>query len=867
MTSSQDLQGFRHAQGRDVWGMRYGRELHTSWNGQAMTLVDDVCGSNREDFDTALLPYGTQREIVLSISTKRFMPGGRYLYYAGRPVHFWNNCGSGDERFVTDKGLRTFIDCVGKSVNILSPTTGTFIEAEVQSFGQQVVNNITLKEKGVHSKKRWVKRFTSNHRWILSDSTITDKLKVGDTLKATASKLASNADGFRHGLVYADGALHRQRAKTKDYAHNLRLCGAKSQYTSAFDGVATVTHPQFAKGDPVVYYINDRNLKELPTNDSPEYIASFIKAWVALDGHSGDYHAIFSINKEAIDFFAENAHLAGYIVTSDVRVHTGPSNYGTRSPLYRIYFKLVEHFKGWEVESITEGELEQVYCVVEPQHSLFTLEGGVATGNCFLLRAEHDTREEWAAVTGRAMSCLMSGGGIGVDYSRIREEGAVLRRTGGLASGPISLMEIINEAGRFIMQGGSRRSAIWGGLDAEHPDAAKMIHKKDWPEEVKLLKAKDFNFPAALDMTNISLMWGDKFIEQRKAGTLPQLWYDSVHNMMETGEPGHSYNFGVKANSTLRNACTELDSEDDSDVCNIGSVNMAECNTLEEFTNTVRLATFFLVCGTLRADLPYDKVYAVRQKNRRIGLGLMGIHEWLLKRGYKYGTHDWTNEDTARFATEDWWNTDYPYDAIPPELHDWLKVYRDESDAAAYELCDQLGISRPVAVRAIAPTGTIGIVAGTSTGIEPIYAAAYRRGYLEDGRHWKYQYVIDPTAEYLINNLGVVPEAIETAYTLALQPERRIALQAAVQRYVDHGISSTLNLPSWGSEANNEDTWRGFADLLARYAPYLRGFTCYPDGARGGQPLTEVDYYYAKQHVGLIYDANEATCTGGICGA
>ena len=105
---------------------------------------------------------------------------------------------------------------------------------------------------------------------------------------------------------------------------------------------------------------------------------------------------------------------------------------------------------------------------------------------------------------------------------------------------------------------------------------------------------------------------------------------------METGEPGFSFNFGAKQNETLRNACTEVTSEDDSDVCNLGSINLGNIQSIGELKAVVQLSAKFLVCGTLRADLPYDKVYKVREKNRRLGLGLMGIHEWLLKRGHGY---------------------------------------------------------------------------------------------------------------------------------------------------------------------------------------------------------------------------------------
>src|SRR3954468_8444015 len=115
--------------------------------------------------------------------------------------------------------------------------------------------------------------------------------------------------------------------------------------------------------------------------------------------------------------------------------------------------------------------------------------------NCLLLRAG-DSREEWADLLHKGAMALMTGAGIGVDYSEVREEGAVIRRTGGFATGPNALMQILNEEGRGIMQGGSRRSAIWAGLKWSHPDVMKFIKLKNWSDDVKALKAKDFNFPA-----------------------------------------------------------------------------------------------------------------------------------------------------------------------------------------------------------------------------------------------------------------------------------------------------------------------------------------------------------------------------------
>lgn len=464
--------------------------------------------------------------------------------------------------------------------------------------------------------------------------------------------------------------------------------------------------------------------------------------------------------------------------------------------------------------------------------------------NCYLLRAEEDTREEWAAIAQRATSCLMTGGGIGIDYSRLRAAGEQLRRTGGVSSGPIPLMHIVNEIGRNVMQGGSRRSAIYASLNWRHPDSEQFLVAKNWPEEVRELKSKDFNFPAALDMTNISLNYDNDFLHHiEQHGSVPETFKKNVRQALKTAEPGFSFNFGDKEDETLRNACTEVTSADDSDVCNLGSINLGRIETKEELRDIVEAASKFLVCGTLRAELPYQKVAEVREKNRRLGLGLMGIHEWLLKRNQPY--------------------------EVGEELHDWLKVYRDSSESAANEHCDRLYLSRPKGYRAIAPTGTIGILAGTTTGIEPLYAVAYKRRFLSEGTKWKYQYVIDSTAEHLIEETGVEPDTIETALSLAETPEKRIAFQADVQDYVDMAISSTINLPEWGTQHNNEDLVDGFADTLGRYASRLRGFTAYPDGARGGQPITRVEYEKAYNNKGVEFhehDICDITGHGGSCG-
>ena len=477
-----------------------------------------------------------------------------------------------------------------------------------------------------------------------------------------------------------------------------------------------------------------------------------------------------------------------------------------------------------------------------------------AYNNCYLLKAEEDSREDWANLSWKAESCLTVGGGIGSDYSIYRPRGARLTRTGGTASGSVSKMRMIDNIGQEVIQGGSRRSAIYASLRHSHGDIDEFLIAKNWQDMSVAgtdktmfdLKMADFNFKCPLDSTNISVNYDTAWLTNYWAtGDVGSVFRKNVEQALSTAEPGFSFNFFNHENETLRNACTEVTSADDSDVCNLGSINMGNIESITELQDVVELATKFLLCGTLKAELPYDKVKAIREKNRRLGLGIMGLHEWLLKRGYKY--------------------------EMVSELHRWLTVYRDCSDHTSRNFSDALNISRPVANRAIAPTGTIGIMAGTTTGIEPLFSVAYKRRYLKDGKKWVYQYVIDGTAKVLIDEYGLKPEEIETSLSLAQDYERRITFQANVQEYVDMAISSTINLPKWGSKHNNPDTIGKFTKILADNAHRLRGFTCYPDGARGGQPFTEVEYSDAISHEGkefeeIIHDICDINGRGGTCG-
>lgn len=470
--------------------------------------------------------------------------------------------------------------------------------------------------------------------------------------------------------------------------------------------------------------------------------------------------------------------------------------------------------------------------------------------NCLLMDVE-DSREGWADLNSRATLSLMSGAGIGVHYSKLREDGAPVGGLGGTSTGPLALAQMINEIGRHTMQGGSRRSAIWGGIKWDHPDALQFVRTKDWSERIHAAKAEDYNAVAPLDMTNVSVILDTEFFaayhdrKHAKYKLARTVYATCVGYMLRTGEPGFSVDAYENEGENLRNACTEITSADNDDICNIGSIVLPRISSVDEMAHVTELATAFLLCGTLYSAVPYQAVADVRDKNRRLGLGVMGFAEWLATKGKPYGPDK--------------------------ELGEYLDVWARVSTEEAPKLTEALpvdGLNPPIKTRAIAPNGTIGIVAETTSSIEPLFAAAYLRRWLGSGSAWKSQVVVDAAAKRMVQN-GVDPVLLDdnNAMSMAHDPARRLAFQSFVQFFVDHGISSTLNLPAFEDQSFTGGT---FEDILMEALPNLRGVTTYPDGARGGQPLTPVSMVdvMALGLEGLSEEeyGNAVACKGGSCG-
>ena len=568
-----EVERFKTDFAKTIFRNKYAQGPNDSWDALAERIVEDVCGT-RGGTLPVLMSATDRKDLTEHIKTMRFIPGGRYLYYAGRPYKAYNNCFAGSTRVLTEEGWKTLADNEGKTLKILSPVYGEWLDATFKSYGVQHLNTITFAPVRGNSDIKWTVQATRQHHWPLTNGADTYDLRVGDVVPGNKFGAPFEPLGFAHGFMFGDGNEHGQ----------LRLCADKDRkFLSLFEKLGTITYPESAKGDPVVYINTKIKWKELPsTQDSPAYIASFIRGWLAADGSETAGNKLCSVNIAAMNWFREYAPYAGIVITGKLRRQTrnvivGQYEYKDHV-IYIQNYQYGVDFEGFKVISIEPYGECTVYCLEEPCYHRFIIDHGIDTFNCYLLRAEEDTREEWSNVTWRAMSCLMTGGGIGIDYSRLRPAGRSLSRTGGVASGPIPLMYAINEIGRNVMQGGSRRSAIYASLNWQHEDIPIFLGAKNWSDEVRALKEKDFNFPAALDMTNISVNYDDAaFVDDKVypgARTLlgNPVFMQNCLQAMKTGEPGFSFNFGDKENETLRNACTEVTSEDDSDVLNLSTI-------------------------------------------------------------------------------------------------------------------------------------------------------------------------------------------------------------------------------------------------------------------------------------------------------
>lgn len=431
------------------------------------------------------------------------------------------------------------------------------------------------------------------------------------------------------------------------------------------------------------------------------------------------------------------------------------------------------------------------------------------TNNCFAFKAT-DSAEGWAELAHHTMMCLMRGGGVGVNYSDIRPKYAPLKTTGGQAGGPLSLAKALDAVSQQMQISGSRRAALCANIRWDHADVDDFIKAK-----TDLL---------VMPYTNISVIFDDNILSNDAEMEV----FDRVlRSAMYSGEPGFFFQHDGD-DMDITSACQETRFRDNNSACNLASINLAEIESPVELIQVVQDVTTFLVCGSIQSQMPFKEAETTKCKNRTIGLGLMGIHEWLIKNHYQYE---------------------------PEPLKPLLEIYRHVSRETATKVALKLGINIPESVNAIAPTGSLALLAGTTGGIEPIFATAYERRYF-NGDQRKSVVVIDAVAERLIGD-GINESSIQTAFTIPFKD--RIYFQAYIQDFVDQAISSTVNFNP--GELSFEDAKQ---IILSNYRR-LKGLTLYPNSSRNEQPIVPIRYDDAVRQ---IHDTEQQTgCKDGVCGS
>ena len=505
---------------------------------------------------------------------------------------------------------------------------------------------------------------------------------------------------------------------------------------------------------------------------------------------------------------------------------------------------------------------------------------------CFVLPIEDSMESIFDAVKNTAL-IHKSGGGTGFSFSRLRPEGDRVGSTGGVASGPVSFMRAFDVATEVIKQGGTRRGANMGILSVSHPDIMKFITAKE-----DLTSLTNFN---------ISVAVSSKFMEAVKSGSdyslinphteeaVDKLNAREVFDKMvdlawKTGDPGIVFLDRInKDNPTPHlgsiestNPCGEqplLPYES----CNLGSINLARMLRTTDgavevdypkLVQVVRLAVGFLDNVIDVNKFPLPEIEEMTRKSRKIGLGVMGFADMLIGLGIPYDS-----EEALRLA------------------EDVMAAIQHEATAASKKLAQARGVfpafegsvyDRPEGIRVrnatrttIAPTGTLSLIAGCSSGIEPLFALSYQRNILDGTRMVEVNPYFEAVArregfysEELMQKLadGVhlgdiesVPQDMKRLFTTAheIGAQWHVRMQAAFQKSTHNAVSKTVNF-------SRETTRQDIAEVyLLAYEEGLKGITIYRDGSREGQVLT-TGRTEEKTEVARLAPRKRAKITNGI---
>lgn len=475
---------------------------------------------------------------------------------------------------------------------------------------------------------------------------------------------------------------------------------------------------------------------------------------------------------------------------------------------------------------------------------------------CFVVPVEDSLEGIFEAV--KAMAIIQkSGGGTGFSFSRLRPRGDMVKSTKGIASGPVSFMKVFDVTTDVIKQGGKRRGANMGILRVDHPDIFDFITAKK--EEGSFT---NFNLSVAVTDEFMEAVKNDskynlinprtgKKVKEVKARSVFDL---IVANAWKTGDPGLVFIDEVNRHNPTpllgeiesTNPCGEqplLPYES----CNLGSVNLSKMVkdgkiNWEKLERVVKKAVHFLDNVIEVNHFPLPQIAEMTLKNRKIGLGVMGLAEFLIMLGVPYDSQEalQTAQKIMKFISEK---------AREASVELGLKRGSFPSFEGSRWEKESYPAMRNATCTTIAPTGTISIIAGTTSGIEPLFALVYVRDVLEGSRlievnpvfeawlrekGWANKKTLLKVArEGSLKNLSEFPEAWRRLFVTALDIEVdwHVKMQAAFQKYTDNAVSKTVNLPF---DSTPEDVRRIF--LLA-YDLKCKGITVYRYGSRKEQVL------------------------------